>query len=300
MKKNLVFVCSNQCQHNCVYCLTKEPWRDKLFEKVTITDTNLILKYIKIFGKYTNEMILTGFEPTLNKDFFKIISFAANNGIDYISVHTNGVLLGRRFIEKMKVYKEYLKIFISFPSANEKLYNGITQSKDFKKVFNALKLLQKNDFLFFVEIVICSLNIKDIENTIKKLDELGIKRIIFIHVITYKKRYNIKYSDSLPILEKVFKKFPDIKFQIYEVPPCILKKYPTLKKIRLNKCATNNELNIGEKICISKEQYKPVSCRRVLNICKGCDYLNNNQCSGAGRVYLDLYGDSEFKKFTRH
>jgi molybdenum cofactor biosynthesis enzyme MoaA len=190
-KKNLAFVCSDKCQHNCVYCLTKEPWKDKLFEKVKITKTNLILKYIKLFNKYTNEIILTGFEPTLNKDLFKIINFASNNGIDYISLHTNGVLLNRQYLKKLLDFKKFLKIFISFPSANRKNYNLITGSRSFDRVCEALKLLQKMRFLFWVEIVISSLNINDLENTINFLNAIGIKRIILMHVITYKKKYNI-------------------------------------------------------------------------------------------------------------
>jgi len=294
-KKNLVFVCSDSCQNNCVYCLTKEPWRDKLFKMATITNTKLILKYIKIFSKYTNEVTLTGFEPTLNKDIFKILSFAVKNGIDYISLHTNGVLLDESYIKKLLKYKKYLKIFPSLPSANKGLYKKITRSNNFNRSFNAIKLLQMNDFLFFVEIVISSLNVKDLENTLNKLNQLGVRRIIFIHVITYKKKYNIKYSNFLSFLDDAVSEFPEMRFQLYEMPPCVLQKYPNLKKIRLNKCATNNELNIGERICIAKDQYKPISCRKILKCCVGCKFLRFKQCSGVGRVYFDLFGDDEFK-----
>jgi len=295
MKKNIVFIPTDVCQNNCVYCLNKEPDKVRLFDDVLIRDSSLICKYIKIFSKYTNEMSLTGFEPTLYKDLFKIINFAVNNGMDFINFHTNGVVINEEYIKRLLPYKKYLKVFISIPSAEEKIYNKITRSRNFDKVFEALKLLIKNDFMIFPNLVVCSLNYKNIENTVVILKDIGVKRVLFLYVDTINPDLNVSYSESLPILEKVIGKYSDIKFQAFDIPPCILDDYPILKKIRLSKCPTNNELSIGEKVCITKEQYSPIMCKTLLDICPKCLYYKNKKCAGMISAYLKVYGKEYFK-----
>ncbi|MCX6744504.1 MAG: radical SAM protein [Candidatus Parcubacteria bacterium] len=298
IKKNIVFVCSDKCQNKCLYCLNHEPDKDKLFQSIILTDTKLIMKYIRIFSKYTNEMCLTGFEPTLNRDIFKIIDYAVNNGIDYISFHTNGVLLNASYLAKLLPYNKYLKIFISLPSATESVYNRITKSKNLPKVYSALALLLKLNFLFFVNIVVSKLNIKDLGKTIAKLDRLGIKRVIFIYIDSLNKNYNVRFSESIPILEEILKNHDQMKFQAFDIPPCLLRKFPVLKTRRLAKCATNNEFNIGKHGCVTKEQYSPIMCKQKINLCNKCGYLARKQCNGVIKAYLKIFGDSEFKKLT--
>lgn len=297
-KKNIVFVCSDKCQNNCLYCLNHEPDKDKLFQSIILTDTRLIMKYIKLFSKYTNEMCLTGFEPTLNRDLFKIIDFALNTGIDQISLHTNGVLFDQAYLSKLLPCKEKLKIFISLPSADENLYNKITKSKNFFRVYPVLGQLLKMDFLFFVNIVISNLNIKDLEKTITKLDRLGIKRVIFIYVDSVNKDYNLRFSKAMPILEKILKKHNQMKLQVFDLPPCLMRRFPLLKACRLAKCATNNEFNIGKHGCVTKEQYSPIMCKQKIKLCDKCGFMRNHQCNGVIKTYLKIFGEAEFKKLS--
>jgi len=296
MKKNLVFLVSQNCQHKCVYCIRDESDKKRLFlDDFLNTEFETIKKHLNLYKKYVNEITLTGGEPLLNKELIKICDYAINNGIELINIHSNGAALGGSAIfDYLNKIKEKIRLIISLPSIDENVFNKITQTKNFKKVTNNIKKYIELDFDLRVNIVVSSLNIETTIDTVKYLSKLGVRNIQFLGIDTYTHDYNIEYTQSLPVLNKVIGKYKDkVNFKIYAMPKCLIEKYEHLNnvyEVKTNR-ATYNEFTIGSGNLLLKTDYLKIS-RTKIPVCQKCSY--NDNCEGIFRSYIKVYGEKEF------
>lgn len=84
-----IFV-TNRCNLNCPMCLNSVYRKENLGE--SDLDISLMAKILPELKKYKPFIYITGGEPLLNRDIFKIISLFSANGI-FTSLTTNGFIL---------------------------------------------------------------------------------------------------------------------------------------------------------------------------------------------------------------
>lgn len=297
MKKNLVFLISEACNHDCVYCIRQEKDKRPLFaEGFLNTDKNNIIKHLGLYKNFTEEISLTGGEPLLNSQLAEIISLALDNGIKKINIHTNGSLLGRQdILDLFAKYKNNLKLVVSLPSTDGAVFKQITQTDNLAAIINNLKKYLALGFDLHVNIVVSKLNLASLKQTVADLADLGLKSIQFLGIDTYNQAYNIEYSQSLPVLEEIVGKFHDkIGFKLYALPKCVFRNFKYLSgiyQVKVNR-ATYNELTIGSKSLLLKTDYLKIS-RRKIKACQLCSY--NSNCEGIFKSYLSIYGENDFK-----
>ena len=94
---------SDYCNLNCIYCFNKEKRKEQLssenYNALSFDEIcDIILQFKSLGGE---RVVLTGGEPTLNKDFEKICRFIHSNKLE-VSFITNGLSLS---------YKDFNEIF---------------------------------------------------------------------------------------------------------------------------------------------------------------------------------------------
>lgn len=172
------------------------------------------------------------FEPTLHKDFAKIVNILSQKGMK-INLTTNGSLLTKKLIEEIKDVP-FNRITFSFDTINKQNYENIRINANYNKVLNRFlnfknSLLSKTT-IFNVNSTILKENMEDIMNTVeffekedfnsitltaavKRSDDIlndndfiypFLKRYKEIIISTLKKSINDKYNISIisPIINE--------------------------------------------------------------------------------------------------
>jgi uncharacterized radical SAM superfamily Fe-S cluster-containing enzyme len=70
---------------------------------------------------------LSGGEPTIHPEFFRVLEYAANQPIDYLMLNTNGVRLAHdeAFVAELARYRERLEIYLQFDGLSEDVYRTL-------------------------------------------------------------------------------------------------------------------------------------------------------------------------------
>jgi MoaA/NifB/PqqE/SkfB family radical SAM enzyme len=224
---NLDIDMSSLCNLSCIYC-------DKLSgnRENTITHNIPFKKLIDIvdqaknMGCKTIQFIGAG-EPTLDPNFWQIISYISNKGITSV-IYTNGILINKLFAKRL--YLLNTSIVLKFNSFNNNIQNKLVGRKYSKKLKSVLNILIQEKFTtekpprLAIDCVITKLNYKDVFEVFKfcrqnkispqisgliphgnavKNDLLVDKKII-MHIYKKAKIYDnklgYKYKTNLPFL----------------------------------------------------------------------------------------------------
>ena len=245
---------------------------------------NLVLRFQKINPKET-EIYLTGGEPTLHPQFFKLLTILRKRcPRAKIILDTNGrMFFYRDFLKKCLGYGN-LEFQVSLCAHTASLHDKITQTKgSFEQTVGGIKnLLSLKSAGNEVEIrvVIHKLtlpHLKEIYDFVAK-NFPRITRLIFIFMEMEGRaqknieKVGITYKKARPHLENLFKKIRNSSFEVrlYHFPLCVLpsKFWPCLWR-------TLPEKEIA-----------------FLKKCNQCLY--RKYCPGIHRDYLKIIGEKEF------
>ena len=159
------------CNLRCVHCygqfgypqidknktLTFEEWKNIIDEllKIGCTDIQLI-----------------GGEPMMSNDFFKILKYAHDKGMNRIDVFTNGTLITS---ENIKILKDTnATVRISLYGHNAEIHEKITKQKgSFNKTERALILLKKYNIPTTIAVVLMRENENFIDDIRKYIESLN-------------------------------------------------------------------------------------------------------------------------------
>lgn len=148
----LIWECTLVCNFSCKHCGSdaKKSKKDEL-------KTPEIIKAIQQISQdfiTKNIMIeVTGGEPLLRKDLFKVMKYASKLGFSWGMV-TNGYLLDENVIKKMK--RSGLKTISVSIDGTEKTHEQLRMVKgSYDRAIGAIKLLVKANFLDCVQITTC-------------------------------------------------------------------------------------------------------------------------------------------------
>lgn len=299
--KTLLIVAGFSCNNNCIMCSIKPEG-----ENTHNSSFSDIVNRLKCGIVNNFDMVeFTGGEPTIRKDFFKIVDSAHKMGYRHISISTNGRMLSDdRFIEKIS--KSGIdRITISLHASSAKIHNSLTRTPNsFEQIILGIKKLQNLPNLkLYVSTVVTRLNIDNIVELGQALPKLGIKEWNLLDLIP--DGLASKYYDNLAFnykeLYKVFLKLPDIagnftEISFFDFPYCVIPKELLNKK---NCRVINAALRIDT---AEQSGYDPKRIKqkydgkyddvfkRKIEICKKCE--KNVQCAGIWHKYLDLFKEN--------
>lgn len=158
------------CNLKCFYC-----YRDscKAREEKRL-ETNKLLEIIDDLYQNGLQIIeLTGGEPTIHPDFFKILKFCSER-FSLIAILTNGTLINEQFISDLLPYKEKVFLSISLDCCIPEIHDkrrGMMGA--FEKTCTGIRLLSKNKFITRVSMVVDEENSNYVEQTLLLSKELG-------------------------------------------------------------------------------------------------------------------------------
>lgn len=185
-----VFFMGGNCNSNCIMCPAVDEERKSDFSN----QINETLALIPMIPERINYFVVTGGEPTLNKDgFLKVIKALSDKLID-----PNGIILtnGRSFSSEEFV-DEYLKVapddtIIAIPihASTPELHDYITRADgSFRQTIKGIYNLLKRKALVEIRIVVTKVNCNDLLN-IAKFITVHFPMVYRVHFISLEVRGN--------------------------------------------------------------------------------------------------------------
>jgi molybdenum cofactor biosynthesis enzyme MoaA len=190
---------TGNCNFNCIYCGPFADGKKALgFGEIQLDQVSKLATFLK---KQNIHIQLTGGEPTLHKDLPKIIEILSKKGIKNIGLSTNGYLLNKKMLKKLKSVG-LNEIHFHFPSLDNIFYKKTT-GKEIKDLPNLI-LYSKKIIKTELNTPITPTNVQDFEKILNfcKTNSLNIKLIE--EVSNNKTRIN--YPKLKLMLIKWFKK----------------------------------------------------------------------------------------------
>jgi len=205
----ICFLITSSCNLNCDFCFAP-----KLNTHIL---KSLVAKYINILkNKSIRKVTISGGEPLLHPKLFDILELFRKNKIN-VSLNTNGLLLNKPNIEKLKNLVS--KISLSFDGDNDLSFFLMRKRKGlFKHIIKTLCWLSK----FNIPVEIHTLVTKINYNNVMPIGELikKYKNILYWKLFQFIPKYNGK---------KHSQKFKISKKQFLRVITKIKETYPTLR-----------------------------------------------------------------------
>lgn len=169
MLKELDLHITNRCTLSCSYCCFSS---GRLHLPELTLDIILgVLNEAKAMG--CEHLHITGGEPLLRKDIFKIIRYASDLGLS-VRLQTNGSMLSVDLLEKLS-YAGLKSLMISLDSWNQETHDLLRGTDSHKKAVQAIKSAVAFPFNIRVNSVITKINYNEIYETIKYVKNMGIK-----------------------------------------------------------------------------------------------------------------------------
>lgn len=234
-----------KCNNHCVHCVVS-PMVDTLVEQ----DKKIDLSYAEIFGlinsrefKEASNIVITGGEPTLRKDFMRIINTISKKYPEkQLILQTNGRFL-YKFIDELKLIPNDIYYVVAIHSIDKEIHNKVVNNriKDGNSYEETIKSLIKlrDSYSNFkdigrIEIVLSRLNYKSLYKTIIGLHKLGINSIgiSYPHLDGYYiregvekiKEIGLSYAELKTILPDIYNyvvENNDLLLSFEEVPKCV-------------------------------------------------------------------------------
>jgi len=163
--------CNLHCQH-CYY--DPEFLKNELEFSDLVKILEKFIKQVKIWQlpRETVRISLTGGEPFVRKEFFELLQKCyENQNLFFYGILTNGILLNRENIKKIKDLKiSYVQVSLE---GMEKINDSIRGKGTFNKIIKALILLKKEKIPVSISMTVSKVNVTEVPKVIKLAKELG-------------------------------------------------------------------------------------------------------------------------------
>lgn len=215
------------CNLCCIYCKEKDEQPER--------STNEVFSILEETSNYFTYCTLSGGEPTLNKDFFKILEYSLKL-FDSVEIVTNGIrfkedYFSEKFKDIAKLHSNRISLIASFDSIDENVDRILTSrsllKERIKGLYNIKEIKHLKDFV--VSIVVNNLSLLHINNSLEfLLKEIKPDYIFFQNFNPKgndKNIISVLYDESFTIADKlknlnkenfVYSSFPLCKLDNYE------------------------------------------------------------------------------------
>lgn len=219
-----------KCNNNCIFCP-----RDKFLSLINYKSPIESYRAIKKIRKTSNHIVLTGGEPTIIKDLYKIVKFCKKQGFICIEIITNGRLLKNEKYVSELISAGVTGFAISLYSVSNNIHDSMTRvsgsCKETKMgIINVLRMINNNNPAIRINMVLNLLNYKDIFKTINYLYRLGVRNyIIAEQIMTDNKQKHLSVSQTKKILRSIKDyRFPGAHIVLRGFAPCFFNGHLTI------------------------------------------------------------------------
>ena len=200
---------TNRCNRRCVYCSYQSG--EKILEELTFSKISLLINEISELK--CNDVHLTGGEPLLRKDIFKIIELLIDKNIS-VRLQTNGFNVPESTLEKL--WDTGLRsMMISLDSSYEQINDNLRGKGSHYYANRFIKQALSIGFDLRVNAVLCKTNVDFFPDLVEYLANMGIRCISAFYFSPIGRGKNLfsEWLDPLEYLEKYSK----IKGQIKQL-----------------------------------------------------------------------------------
>ena len=220
--------CNMRCQHCRAF---KQAKKDMPVEQII-----KIIKFARQFSPNYKEIILSGGEPLIHKDFSNVLTQVRENGGEFITLTTNGSLLTTKHLRLIKDLEfPRFTLSVSLDSLNPILHDQFRVHKNaFKKAVSSLELVAKLNIpnvISSMRSTIKASQICEMEDMVKFAKNLGCERVSFsaIHpsgrAIDRKDLWMTKEEKKLFITEiyRLKNLFPELNVTTNDPLKCLIR-----------------------------------------------------------------------------
>jgi len=274
-----VLVLTGSCNNNCMFC-----YQDKNFSLDTEKAKSLIMEAKDRGESHIN---FFGGEPTIHPDFFELVKYVKEEGLDF-SLNSNLRLLSYRKVAKNIVDFEPVSIQTSLHGHNAEIHDRLTRTDgSFEQATNGIKNLLDLGYereRILVNTVITKINMKyleEIANLILNEIQLPATKFSFMEIerdaFKNAKELLPQYKEIYPFLEKAARHAQKSGKRIYieKGPICFC---PDLSNVDY----------IFEKVLLDTKRFIQTPS------CSMCP--SHVKCDGIHRNYAAFYPVGELKK----
>ena len=215
--KNLDLEISNPCNEHCVHCYRTCESTKRGF--LSIDDVRKIFDEIESIREERINVLLTGGETLLNKDWRKILTYLIEQNCR-VSLFTNGSLITDddvRFLSNFNENLHFREVQISLYSLQPEIHDAITGLKgSCLKSMNAIEMLKNAGVKVFVSCPVMKLNQKSVPDLMRYMDkkDIGSCAVLFIFPNSDYKSGNVTQRLSMEDLELFYKETAKNNFEL--------------------------------------------------------------------------------------
>jgi MoaA/NifB/PqqE/SkfB family radical SAM enzyme len=298
---SFLFKIISECSDSCPFCVEHESIKLKK-PALNFSDFKNNFEYLeKIYDP--SYVILSGGEPTLHPDFFKILDYLKNKGEGFRFITNLIALDNLEYAEKIK------KRFSNFKNEQQKRKSKVfasindlpSKSNKAKKRYDGLKNLIHLRIPFVIIITIYKGNLEFLDKIAEKIKTLiednnlkGVCTIEF-RMIYHKKTNNFLLKETLPdkvadlkkALEKCTEIFdiPKINMILWNFPLCYIDNYAKIKNNGTEERKKRKIVRVSIEEQLEKHSVEDLFCFfKKYKECEKC--IMNNYCSGVDGGYV--------------
>lgn len=323
----IYFVLSLDCNLHCSHCIRN--FNGKLSESIDLHNAISVLESIRKVDSRA-QIIITGGEPTLHKDFFEIVSETQKYFYNIV-ICSNGICS----VEKLKKLCTLKNITVQISiDGNQEAHDKRRGKGTFEKAINAIKTLIANDIRVRVSTTVNTENISsmfDLADTLSSLritkwqvsqeqcfSETEAKKQLntsiwncFVDELLTKAKLQVKIKKlyDFALFEKMEKKFGKeyIKNNAITNCGCCSEKMYIYPDLSVRACTCMDSFILGSleentysEILSSMNEKKSLLKVKENSPCSKCEwlYLCNGGCAGYSKYYFNEigYGDRRCPK----
>jgi pyruvate-formate lyase-activating enzyme len=163
-----------KCNLHCRHCRPYLPQEGDLSFDVVNRHLDSLVKKGTLF------LHLTGGEPLVHKDFWKIVSCASQKNFALI-LHTNGTLITPEIGERLAHFN-FLQVSLTVLGANARTHDSLTGVKgSFEKTITALKIMKEKK----LDVVLTTTKLSDNQDEIPEMERLAKSHGAPLKIIPY-------------------------------------------------------------------------------------------------------------------
>lgn len=304
------------CNNKCFHCVVETNRMDRKTGEFKEFDYKYgeILKILEDAPDDTDDIVITGGEPTVRKDFVRLVRQAKNKS-GSVSLQTNGRLLGK-YAEQLHA-EDLIAYYVIAVHGFEKTHNeiaGNVSGNPYQETMDSLKKLKEvygeelNERMR-LELVLSSKNLDEFVDFIEYMFEQGYNRIgvSYPHLdgfaynigIDYAKQIGFSYAElskHIPRLFKLFEKYPESIVMLEMVPNCVLKDEEGNHLYKLPKNYRNMSLKLDKQVIVNYPntgEHKDF-IENIRNDVKHFDFCSKCihccDCIGVWSEYVEMFG----------
>jgi radical SAM protein with 4Fe4S-binding SPASM domain len=169
---------THRCNLSCKHCYSNSGASSQ--EELTTREALNAVDQLADFG--VTALAFSGGEPLTRKDFFEVAGHAVESGL-YVSVATNGTLLNKENVKKLKETRiNYVEISIDgATSRSHDEFRGVQGA--FESAINGLKNCVEEDLCACIATTATKNNLEEIPEILNLAEEIGAERFTYFNFI---------------------------------------------------------------------------------------------------------------------